>query len=66
MLEVQIKEWGNSMGIIIPAEKLKELGLKKGDKIEIDIIKKKRVDGFGICKGVKPFKEEKENHGEFW
>jgi len=66
MIEVQIKEWGNSMGVIVPAEKLKELGLKKGDKIEIDIIKKKRINGFGICEGAKPFKEEKENHGEFW
>jgi len=66
MIEVELKEWGNSMGVILPAEKLKKLGLKKGDKVEIDIIKKKRIDGFGICKGAKPFKEEKEEHKEFW
>ncbi len=27
---------------------------------------KKRLNGFGIAKGAKPFEEEKEGHGEFW
>jgi len=66
MVEVEIKEWGNSMGVILPREKLRELGLRRGDKIIIDIIFKKRVDGFGICKGAPSFKEEKEEHEEFW
>jgi len=66
MVEVELKEWGNSIGVILPAEKLKELGLKKGDKIEVDIMPKKRLDGFGICKGAKPFVEEEESHKEFW
>lgn len=26
----------------------------------------KRVDGFGISKGAKPFEENKEEHEEFW
>ena len=66
MVEVELKEWGNSIGVIVPAEKLKELGLHSGDKVEIDIVGKKRIDGFGICKGAKPFEEEKEEHREFW
>jgi antitoxin component of MazEF toxin-antitoxin module len=66
MVEVELKEWGNSMGVILPAEKLKELRLRRGDKIDIDIVRKKMIDGFGVCKGSKPFKEEKEEHGEFW
>ena len=66
MVEVELKEWGNSLGLIVPAEKLKELGLHKGDKIEIDIVQKKRMDGFGVCKGAKPFEEEREAHEEFW
>lgn len=65
MVEVELKEWGNSIGVILPAERLKELDLKKGDKIEVDIIKKKRIDGFGISKGKKPFEEEIESHKEF-
>lgn len=66
MTEVELKEWGNSIGLIVPAEKLKELGLQKGDRIEIEILQKKRVDGFGLCKGAKPFEEEMEAHKKFW
>ncbi len=65
MTEAELKEWGNSVGVIIPVEKLRELDLQKGDKVEIDIIKKKRIDGFSIYKGTKPFEEEKESHKEF-
>jgi len=25
----------------------------------------KKIDGFGICKGAKPFEEEKEGHEDF-
>ncbi|MBS3175459.1 AbrB/MazE/SpoVT family DNA-binding domain-containing protein [Candidatus Woesearchaeota archaeon] len=65
MVEVELKEWGNSIGVIIPIEELKELGLGKGDRVEIEIIKKEIADGFGICKGSKSFKEDLEMHGEF-
>lgn len=66
MVEVEIKKWGNSLGVILPQEKLKEYGLDKGDIIDIDIIKKQRINGFGVCKGKKPYDEEKESHNEFW
>ncbi len=65
MVEVELKEWGNSVGVILPSKSLKEFDLKKGDKIEIDIVKKKRVDGFGIAKGSKPFEEEQDPHRDF-
>ncbi len=60
MIELELKEWGNSIGVILPAERLKQLGLKKGDKIEIHI-KKKRIDGFGICKKAQSFMEESDS-----
>jgi len=66
MVEVELKEWGNSIGVILPAKKLKELGLHEGDIVEIDLVQKKRIDGFGICKGAKPFEEEREKHDKFW
>ncbi len=66
MIEVELKGWGNSVGVILPAERLKELGLKEGDKINVDIVRKKRIDGFGVCRGASPFEEEKEGHGEMW
>ena len=65
MTEVQIKEWGNSLGVIIPKEIVKHVDLHKGETISIDIIKKKRMDGFGILKGIGKFEEEKEQHEEF-
>ena len=66
MVEVELKEWGNSIGVILPIEKLKRMGLKKGDKIEIEIILKKKADGFGISKGAKSFEKEKEEHEDLW
>jgi antitoxin component of MazEF toxin-antitoxin module len=60
MIEVELKEWGNSTGVILPSEKLKELGVKKGDRILLDI-QKKRIDGFGMCRGAKPFRREREH-----
>ena len=66
MVEVELKGWGNSIGIILPSEKLKKLNLHEGDKVEIEIIVKKRLNGFGICMGAESFEEEEEAHEEFW
>jgi hypothetical protein len=66
MVEVELKEWGNSIGVILPMDKIREMGLKKGDRIDINIIIKKRIEGFGISKGSKSFEEDKETHKEFW
>ncbi len=66
MVEVELKEWGNSIGVILPSEKLRKLGLKKGDKVEIEIVIKKRIDGFGIAKGAKRLEREKDEHEDLW
>ena len=50
----------------LPAEKLKELNLREGDKAEINLVKKEYFNGFGICKGANTFEEAKESHIEFW
>ena len=65
-VEVELKEWGNSIGIVLPADKIREMGLRKGDRIDINIIIKKQINGFGISKGAKPFEEDKGEHPEFW
>jgi len=65
-VEVELKEWGNSIGIILPVNKIREMGLRKGDRVDINITIKKRVNGFGFSKGAKPFEEDKEEHPEFW
>ena len=65
MAEVKIKQWGNSLGLIIPNEIVKLEELNTGDVIKIEIQKRGKIDGFGILKGKPFFKEEKERD-DFW
>jgi len=65
MAEVKVKEWGNSLGIIIPKEIVRHVGLNKGETIKVDIIKEKRIDGFGMFKGVGSFKREKDEREDY-
>lgn len=60
MIDVELKKWGNSTGIIIPKETLDELGLKPGDSAKIQVFRKK-LNGFGIAKGAKPFIRDKDD-----
>jgi len=39
-IEVEIKKWGNSIGIILPKSLIHEEGLKEKDKIIINIVRK--------------------------
>ena len=57
-ITVEVKKWGNSFGVVIDSKTTKKLKLKEGQKISIDIVPKKRISGFGITKGAKPFKRE--------
>ena len=68
MAEIRVKKWGNSIGIIIPKDIVDIEGLSEGDIIKIDVMKNRRVDGFGMFKGLgmKPFKREKERRDDMW
>ncbi|MBI2659723.1 AbrB/MazE/SpoVT family DNA-binding domain-containing protein [Candidatus Woesearchaeota archaeon] len=53
--ETKLKAWGNSIGVILPKEALKEEGLSINDEVEI-ILKKKSSplkDAFGRLKEFK-------------
>lgn len=39
-IEVEIKKWGNSIGIILPKSLICKEGLKENDKIVVNIIRK--------------------------
>ena len=68
MAIVPPKQWGNNTGIILPSEALRDLGLKIGDVVEVEIKTRKRIDGFGILKGhnLPSFIREKDHRDDEW
>lgn len=61
---VKAKKWGNSIGVIIPREVAERLEINPGEELDIDVIKKERIDFFGIAKGkgLKPFVRDHDDH----
>ncbi|HIH16658.1 MAG TPA: hypothetical protein HA252_04605 [Candidatus Diapherotrites archaeon] len=57
-VEVTVKKWGNSLGLIIPREASKKLELREGKRVRVELTSAKFVDAFGLCRGLKPFKKE--------
>ena len=53
--ETKLKAWGNSVGVILPKEILKEEGLSVNDEVEITLKKKSNPlkDAFGKLKVFK-------------
>lgn len=62
----KVKKIDNLFGILIPAKEAEKLDLKEGEIVEALIKKKAKIDGFGMFKGARPFKEEKETHKNLW
>lgn len=58
MVEAEIKKWGNSLGFIIPADAVKTEEFRVGEVIRADLMKPKRINGFGMCKGAPSYVEE--------
>ncbi|MEK6825368.1 MAG: AbrB/MazE/SpoVT family DNA-binding domain-containing protein [Nanoarchaeota archaeon] len=53
-ITTRLKRWGNSVGIIIPAEMLREKGLKEEEEVIISVEKKKGIRYlFGSLKHAK-------------
>lgn len=42
-IETKLRRWGNSFGAVIPLTKVRESGLKEGEKITITIDKEENV-----------------------
>lgn len=50
-IEVKIKKWGNSMGIILPKSLIERKKLKENDEILIEIVREANFSGiFGSLK----------------
>lgn len=65
MTEAKIKQWGNSLGLIIPKEIVKLEDLGEGDIVKVDISKEKRIDAFGLFRGSPSFSKEDEADSDF-
>ncbi|MDD5133691.1 MAG: AbrB/MazE/SpoVT family DNA-binding domain-containing protein [Candidatus Nanoarchaeia archaeon] len=66
-IEVNIRKWGNSMGIILPKEIIKKEGLKENEKILIDIFKEADLSKmFGTLKRKLSGQEFKDMVREGW
>ncbi len=59
MVIVKVKKIGGSFMARIPIDAVKELGIKEGEEVQLDV-KKPRKSFFGVYKGTKysPFTEE--------
>ncbi|MCK5660750.1 MAG: hypothetical protein KAH86_05265 [Methanosarcinales archaeon] len=58
----ELKIWEKSLAIIIPKDKIDELGLSEHDIIDIDIAKKEKVSGFGVARGKAAFQRDRTEH----
>ena len=65
MTEAKVKQWGNSLALVIPKDMARREELNVGDVVKVDISKDKRVDAFGIFKGGPHFSREDEGDSDF-
>ena len=69
MIKTKVKQWGNSVGVIIPKEAVNRMNLKLGEFIIVDIKKKEGVlrELFGSMKfgdsrkALKEFRKDMES-----
>ena len=61
VMESKAKKWGNSIGFIIPKDALDDIDVHEGEIIQVDIKAKKKLDGFGLFRKAKPFRESEEH-----
>lgn len=72
VIELKTKQWGNSIGIVIPTEIIKEMKIKIGEEIKISIDKKENPlkELFGALKFNKSteqiLKETREDMKSKW
>ena len=54
IISTKLRKWGNSIGIVIPNEILKEKNLREGEEVIIEVNKKNKIKQlFGSLKTLK-------------
>ncbi|HLC37804.1 MAG TPA: AbrB/MazE/SpoVT family DNA-binding domain-containing protein [Candidatus Nanoarchaeia archaeon] len=50
-IEVQLKKWGNSIGVVLPRELVEQRKLKESDKVIIEVVKVSNLSNiYGLIK----------------
>ncbi len=65
MTETKLKQWGNSLALIVPKDIVRLEELSAGETVKVEIIKNKRIDAFGIFKGGSSFSKEDKGDSDF-
>jgi hypothetical protein len=47
---------------MLPKQAVDELGISIDEVLDVEIVKKRRKSGFGICRGASSYNEEEEPH----
>ena len=55
-MKIKTKQWGNSLGVVLPKKMVDELGIKSGDSVFVEIEKEsnllRELFGFGKDKKI--------------
>ena len=60
------RRWGHSLGFIIPSDVAKNIDLKEGQPLEIEIKLKTKINAFGKFKRGRPFNRKENERSGFW
>ncbi len=57
-METEIRKWGGSKAVILPEWLTSRLAIEVGDIVEVEVVKKGKISGFGRFPHAKPFLRE--------
>ena len=66
-IEVVVKKWGNSVGVILPKELVERESIKENEKVLLGVVKEANLEGiFGSLKRKMPGQEFKDMVRNGW
>ncbi len=62
-----VREWGSSLGVILPREIVREENLRVGDEVVVEVLKRPSIEIlFGLVKSKESAQEIKEELRKGW
>ena len=63
LFKAKVRKVGTSLGILIPKEVIEEEKIKEGQEIELNLLKRRKLEEvwklIGTAKGTKPFERDR-------